>query len=120
METQPMRLCLAAAVAVLTASAAAAAPAAEAGDATRGKALYMGNLCYSCHGTEGAGGGGAGPRIAPQPLPMAAFVNQLRHPNRMPPYTEAVMTDAQVADVHAYLAGVPRGKPAAEIPLLNR
>jgi mono/diheme cytochrome c family protein len=104
----------------LAALSAPAALAAEAGDPARGKALFMANFCYSCHGTEGAGGGAAGPKIAPQPLPMAAFLNQLRHPNRMPAYTEKVLTEAQAADIHAYLASIPPGKAAAQIPLLAR
>jgi ubiquinol-cytochrome c reductase cytochrome c subunit len=106
--------------AVALASAALAAPA-ETGNAANGKKLFMENLCYSCHGTMGAGGGGAGPKLAPQPLPMAAFIHQLRSPlQRMPPYTEKVLSDAAVADIHAYLASIPRDKPAAEIPLLKR
>jgi mono/diheme cytochrome c family protein len=39
---------------------------------------------------------------------------------RMPPYTEKVLSDAQVADIHAYLASIPRGKAPADIPLLSR
>ena len=99
---------------------AGAAHAAKAqGNAANGRALFMANLCYSCHGTTGAGGGAAGPRIAPPPA-LPRFVAQLRHPDRMPPYTEKVLTDAQVADIRAWLAGLPAGKPAAEIPILAR
>ena len=29
---------------------------APAGDAARGKALYMKNMCYTCHGSVGQGG----------------------------------------------------------------
>jgi ubiquinol-cytochrome c reductase cytochrome c subunit len=109
----------AAMICALAASGALAAAAAQpSSNAANGKALYTKYYCYSCHGTTGAGGGGAGPRLAPPPLPLQAFTNQLRHPNRMPPFTETVLTDAQVADIHAYLASIPRGKPPAEIPLL--
>ena len=38
---------------VLTTNAFAQAPA---GDAARGKALFMKNMCYTCHGTVGQGG----------------------------------------------------------------
>ena len=38
---------------------------APAGDAARGKAAYMKQGCYTCHGTVGQGGDrGSGPRIA--------------------------------------------------------
>ncbi len=104
----------------LIAGPALAAPAASSGSAENGKKLYAEHVCYSCHGTTGSGGGGAGPKLAPNPLPLAAFVNQLRHPNRMPPYTEKLLTDAQVAVIHAYLASMPAGKTAAQIPILNR
>lgn len=115
------RLALAAAATAALAGAARAAPAPETGDPTAGKALFMGNLCYSCHGTNGAGGGGAGPRLAPTPLAIGPFTNQLRNPlQRMPPYTEKVLSDAQVADIHAYLASIPRGKTATQIPLLSQ
>ena len=38
----------------------------------------------------------------------------------MPLYTDVVMPDADVADIYAYLLSVPKGKRAAEIPMLNR
>lgn len=107
-------------LALLLSLLAAPALAAAPGSVENGKALYTEQICYACHGTTGAGGGGAGPKLAPNPLPLAAFVNQLRHPNRMPAYTEKLLTDAQVADIHAYLASMPAGKTAAQIPILNR
>jgi mono/diheme cytochrome c family protein len=98
---------------------AAAAPA--PGDAANGKRLFMGDRCYACHGTQGAGGGIAGPRLAPNPLPFQGFLMQLRHPaNRMPPYRGKVLSDAEAADIYAYLKSIPRGRPAGQIPLLNR
>jgi hypothetical protein len=58
------------------------------GNATRGKQLYMNTGCYQCHGTRGAGGGFAGPRLTPTPIPFEGFLQQLRHPRaRMPIYT---------------------------------
>ncbi len=104
------------------AGAAAAQPTrpGETGDAGNGKRLFMADGCYQCHGTTGAGGGAAGPRLTPNPLPLQALVHQLRRPNRMPPYGPAVISDAQIADIHAYLASVPPSPRAADIPLLNR
>jgi mono/diheme cytochrome c family protein len=37
----------------------------------------------------------------------------------MPVYTAAVISDAQIADIVAYLQSIPRGQPAQDIPLLN-
>ena len=88
------------------------------GDATRGKQLYLATGCYQCHGTRGAGG--AGPRLAPGAIPIEAYKLQLRRPRvRMPVYTSVVMPDADVADIYAYLLTIPKGKSAAEIPLLK-
>jgi mono/diheme cytochrome c family protein len=87
----------------------------------RGKQLYMATGCYQCHGTRGEGGGNSGSRLAPTPIPYEGFMLQLRRPRaRMPFYTDVVMPDADVADIYAYLLSVPKGKTAAEIPMLNR
>lgn len=86
----------------------------------RGKQLYLATGCYQCHGTRGQGGGGAGPRLAPGPIPYAGWLQQLRRPRaRMPVYTAVVMPDADVADMYAYLQSVPKGKTASEIPMLK-
>jgi len=37
----------------------------------------------------------------------------------MPIYTAVVMPDADVADIYAYLLSIPKGKSAAEIPMLK-
>jgi len=99
----------------------AAAPArGNPGDVARGKQLYMSTGCYQCHGTRGEGGGNAGPRLAPTPIPLEALKLQLRRPRgRMPLYTAVVMPDHDVADIYAYLLSVPKGKTAAEIPILQ-
>jgi mono/diheme cytochrome c family protein len=105
--------------ALATAFAATSAPD-KSGDVTRGKQLYMATGCYQCHGTRGEGGGNAGPRLAPTPLPLEALKLQLRRPRgRMPLYTANVMPDKDVADIYAYLLSVPQGKAAAEIPMLK-
>ena len=103
---------------VLGASISVGLAADPTGNATRGKQLYYDTGCYQCHGTRGAGG--AGPRLAPQPIPIEAFKLQLRHPRiRMPVYTTVVMPDADVADIYAYLLTIPKGRSAAEIPMLK-
>jgi mono/diheme cytochrome c family protein len=101
---------------ITTKSLAADRPA----NVARGKQLYMATGCYQCHGTSGEGGGNAGPRLAPGPMPYEGLLHQLRHPRaRMPVYTDVVMPDADVADIFAYLQSVPKGKTASQIPMLK-
>jgi mono/diheme cytochrome c family protein len=98
----------------------AAAFAQPQSDVARGKQLFMDDKCYTCHGTRGAGGGIAGPKLAPNPLPLEAIKIQLREPaSRMPPYSSDVLSDAQVADIYAYLKSIPTSRPASQIPLLK-
>jgi ubiquinol-cytochrome c reductase cytochrome c subunit len=87
-------------------------------DADNGKKLYTSVGCYECHGRVGQGGG-AGPRLAPRPIPLQALVAYVRHPTgAMPPYTDKLVTDAQLTDIHAFLSSIP--PPAKDIPLLNQ
>jgi ubiquinol-cytochrome c reductase cytochrome c subunit len=92
---------------------------APAGNAEKGRELFNNYGCWSCHGKE-AQGGVAGPRIGPNPPVFAGFVAYVRKPaNQMPPYTEKVVSDADLADIYAFLQSRPRPKAAREIPLLN-
>ena len=105
-------------------AALAALPAfaqAPQGDAARGKALFMKNLCYTCHGTAGQGGDrGSGPRLAPNVFPWEAFTVAVRRPREsMPRYPVEQVSDQELADIHAYLASQKAGPRAAEIPLLQ-
>ena len=91
------------------APAAAAEPAANV---ENGKKLYEKYGCSDCHGLLGQGAPTSGPRIAPNPLPLAAFIRYTRAPRlQMPPYTAKVMPDLELADVRAYLATVPKPAP---------
>jgi mono/diheme cytochrome c family protein len=93
---------------------------APAGNAETGKKLFASIGCYQCHGYEGQGGS-AGPRIAPRPIAYQAFLRYLRKPtNQMPPFTEKVVTDADLANIYAYLQSRPMPQPAANIPLLQK
>jgi mono/diheme cytochrome c family protein len=107
-----------------TAPASAVAPAsasATAGDAVNGKRVFLADGCFYCHGTTGAGGGIAGPRLAPNPLPLEGVRAKLRTASgRMPVYSPAVLKDAEIADIVAYLQSIPQGKQAKDIPALNR
>ena len=112
-----------AATALRTAAGAAQTPQTGTppkGDAANGKKLFVGYGCYQCHGYEGQGSTATGPRLAPRPIPFAAFSKQLRKPSsEMPPYTAKVATDAQLADIYAFLQSVPPPKDPDTIPLLK-
>jgi mono/diheme cytochrome c family protein len=107
--------------ALLALSLVALAAETPSGDAANGKRLFMTYGCYECHGTTGAGGGIAGPRIAPNPLPLLGVKSKLRTASgRMPVFSETVLKDAQIADIYAYMQSIPAGRSAHEIELLNR
>ena len=109
----------AALAAVLAAASAAALAQAPAGDASRGKALFMTQGCFACHGTVGQGEP-YGPRLAPKPMPWDGFLNQLRHPrSSMPPYASKFVSDQDLGDIHAYLASIKPGPKASDIALLK-
>jgi mono/diheme cytochrome c family protein len=95
--------------------------ATPAGDPARGKALFMKNMCYTCHGTAGQGGDrGSGPRIAYDVWPWEGFVQQVRHPReQMPRYDAKYLSDADLGDIYAYISSMKRGAKASDIPLLR-
>lgn len=110
---------LAAAAVAGSAFAQDAAPqnTAPRGDAVHGKKIYVAYGCWQCHGYQGQGG--AGPKLAPTPLPYEAVSRQLRKPRgTMPVYTHVTTPDQDVADIYAYLQSVPKAKSVAEIPAL--
>ena len=120
--TVALAVLLAAAGAASAQTAGGAAPpaGAGAGDAGRGFTLFKADGCYECHGLVGQGGG-AGPRLAPDPLPAEAIAAYIRAPaNVMPPYSSTVVSDQDVQDIRAYLASVPPPPPVADIPLLSQ
>jgi mono/diheme cytochrome c family protein len=89
------------------------------GDARRGKIAFLAHGCEECHGTVGQGNPRDGVRIAPHPVPYAAFIGQLRKPQlQMPPYDAKILSERDAADIYAYLTSIPGGKPAGEIPIL--
>ena len=91
----------------LAASAAPSTPAAAA-DADTGRQVYVDKGCFACHGLEGQGSPATGPRLGPNPIPLAAFTVYVRAPaGKMPPYTETVLSDAELVDVHAFLRARP-------------
>ena len=112
-------------IAVASAAQQQAAPAPRqnsnvpAGNAANGRKLFVSFGCYQCHGYE-AQGGSAGPRLAPRPIAYAQFMKYVRHPtNEMPPFTEKIVKDAELTDIHAFLRGQPAPKDVDTIPLLK-
>jgi len=98
---------------------AAPTPAAPAGNVDTGRKLYVSVGCYQCHGYEGQGGA-AGPRLAPRPLPYAGFSRYVRRPtNQMPPYTEKIVSNTDLAHIYAYLQARPAPPSVQSVPLLQ-
>jgi ubiquinol-cytochrome c reductase cytochrome c subunit len=93
---------------------------AVAASAEKGKAPFIQHGCWQCHGMQGQGGS-TGPKLAPDPLPMEAFTAFVRATNRaMPPYPEAILSNEDLADIHAYLQTIPKPADYKDIPLLNQ
>jgi mono/diheme cytochrome c family protein len=93
---------------------------AAAPDAAKGKRLFIDYGCYRCHGYEGQGGSG-GVRLVPRVVPLIGLIAYVRQPTgQMPPYTRAVASDADLADIEAYLRQIPPPPPVASIPILNQ
>lgn len=101
----------------LLALIAAAQQPAPKGDAGKGKELYIKYSCYACHSFDGHGGAGA--RLAPMKMMLPVFTMYVRGPRQMPAYREKVMSDAELADVWAYLKTIPESPPAKSIALLK-
>jgi mono/diheme cytochrome c family protein len=96
----------------------AAAQTPAAGNVAQGKALYLKYSCYACHGYDGHGGAGA--RLVPLAMTVTRFTAYVHNPRRMPPYTEKVLSDVQLADLFAYVKSLPASPAADQIPLLGR
>jgi mono/diheme cytochrome c family protein len=91
-----------------------------AASAEKGKAAYIQHGCWQCHGVQ-AQGGVTGPKLAPDPMPIETFTAFVRTTNRaMPPYSEAILSNGDLEDIHAYLQTIPKPEDYKSIPLLNR
>ena|SRR5579864_5566947 len=90
------------------------------GDSANGKRLFEKDGCYQCHGYA-AQGGRDGPRIAATPLSAQALVRYVRRPvGVMPAFTQKVLSDQDLTDIHAYLKSFAVAKLATDIPLLSQ
>lgn len=106
-------------LAAVSAALLAGNTTAQAADAKKGREVYVEKGCWSCHGYEGQGGV-AGPRLSHTELPVDAFASFVHDTNgTMPPYSKKLVSDEQLADVHAFLLSLPKPLDAKTIPLLN-
>jgi ubiquinol-cytochrome c reductase cytochrome c subunit len=86
----------------------------------KGKQLFVKNGCWQCHGFVGQGGI-AGPALAPEVMPLEAMSNFVRNSNRsMPAYKEAILPNADLAEIHAYLVSIPKPADPNSVPLLKQ
>ena len=89
--------------------ACSAAAARAAASAEKGKTAFVQYGCWQCHGFQGQGGGHrpASWRRSRcrwrRSRPSCATSNRA-----MPPYSEAILSNEDLADIHAYLAAIPR------------
>ena len=120
-----MKLLLAScALLCFAASAAAQSTRTDRAAIANGESVYLALGCQSCHGTVGHGG--AARRLAPATLPIEGFMTWVRNGTPgwsfaagMPAFPASVVSDADLADIRAYLASLPPPRPIAEIPLLS-
>lgn len=90
---------------------------APAGNAQHGQAVYTRVGCYECHGRDAQSGR---PTLGPNAIPFPAFEHQVRSPRLdMPPYTAKVLSDADLADIYAFVKSVSPPPKVDSIPLLK-
>ena len=91
------------------------------GDAANGKRLYLAT-CFVCHGRSGQGGAmnGPAPILARTAMPFDGFKAQLREPiSDMPAYSEAVMSDQQIADIYAFVETLSGPLPTKDMAIFK-
>jgi mono/diheme cytochrome c family protein len=107
------------AASAIASRAAGAVQAPDPANAANGKRLFEKVGCYQCHGYA-AQGGRDGARLAATSMNAQSFTRYIRRPfGAMPAYTTKVVSDKEVAEIHAYVKGLPAAKPSKDIPLLN-
>jgi cytochrome c553 len=103
-----------------TAPASPLTAAAPAGNAETGRKLFVSDGCYQCHGYEAQGSTATGPRLGPRPISFAAFSRYVRQPTgQMPPYTNRIVSDTDLAHIYAFLRALPEPPAVQSIPLLK-
>ena len=92
-----------------------------AASAENGKIAFTKNGCWQCHGFAGQGSiaTSGGTVLTGTALSYDAFESFVRNSNGpMPPYRAAILSDADLADIYAYLKSIPKQDPNG-IPLLK-
>ena len=92
-------------------------------DVANGKRIYLSAGCFTCHGRAGQGGAYnyPAPVLAQTRLPVEAFTVMVRAgPRDMPAYSDSVLSDKELADVHAFLRSLPGRRPVGELPILGQ
>lgn len=91
---------------------------AVAADAQKGREAFVSYGCWSCHGYEGQGSV-VGAKLAPNPPALTGFRIFVRtNQTNMPAYSEKVLSDATIDDMHAFLSSI-KAPSADSIPLLQ-
>jgi mono/diheme cytochrome c family protein len=91
-------------------------------DAAKGKRIYLAVGCFTCHGRSGQGGAYTGPApiLARTALPFDGFKALIRVPsNNMPAYSDALLSDQDIANVYAFLQSLPGPQSPNDISILN-
>jgi mono/diheme cytochrome c family protein len=113
---------LSAAAMLGAAGGGAQAQDAPAGDTATGRAVFLKEACFTCHGRSGQGGAynGPAPILAQTALPFEGFKAQIRNPvNDMPAYSDAVLSDKDIADIYAFVKSLPGPRSPKDIAILN-
>jgi ubiquinol-cytochrome c reductase cytochrome c subunit len=98
----------------------AQAPSAPSGNADDGKKLFTSYGCYQCHGREAQGSSSTGPRLGPRPIAFTAFSRYVRRPTgQMPPYTSKVVSDADLANIYAFVQTRATPPAVQSVPALS-
>jgi mono/diheme cytochrome c family protein len=103
-------------------AAARAQDAPPSGDPANGKRIFLADKCFTCHGRSGQGGAynGPAPILAHTMLPFDGFKGQVRNPaNDMPAYSDAVLSDKDIADIYAYIQTLPGPGSSKDHPILS-
>ena len=110
-------------LAALAASLVFGHGAALAASAEKGKALFVQHGCWQCHGFVGQGSvaSSGGKVLARTEMPFETFSAFVRSTNRaMPPFSEKILPNDDLADIYAYLESVPKTADYKSIPLLSQ
>lgn len=108
--------------ALMVGASVAQAQDAPPGDVANGKAIFLKDGCFTCHGRSGQGGAynGPAPILAHTALPFDGFKGQIRNPvNDMPAFSDAVLSDKEIADIYAFVESLPGAGSPKDHPILN-